>query len=579
MSGKQSYLSDPHYGYDMVVSVTQESVAATMMQFLDMLELPPFVQAYVYDPNVPPDQDHNTETSFDDLKAAVGFDPFTIPNRTDTSDPRIQKLQGQKFTFAFKAELGLPDFPLATLKETPVIKFNKEGAYVTYNMLSKDFQIISYTPGGYGGGEWVNRSQADSDDPWVFSFQVDLDLREDDIKNHFHNLPPDAQLKIKNLGEDMFSVQQLFLDLNSAGLDTQPKIVGLDPSSVAYVKLTTIFLNEYFAKINTEGGIMLGYTVTSRPFPQEVSLIPTNFNFEISSFKGDDGKATADYDLYTLDYLVMSQGRSLPAPVQFGWNWIDKSEASDYHGTMAINRTTFANFLDGLLSPSLAAVCRKPTASFDVNCIEARFTWGSKSADSPQSYTVVAGPGAEILTCKYTKTASEEDGQYCGVYYNGGSFKVRYTAESMVSLEDNNIEVETTITTWCRISVEGGETKGNFAQYKSVASYQIAVDAYGRLSVTRTGPTLTDLSDSIDPDVWSKLITAGTIQGLVDRITSTTKGWIQDYLRAEASSIADMLNGSSTWVFPGAKTFTFKDIYTSDNQDLVAHVLYVDPTD
>jgi hypothetical protein len=38
-----------------------------------------------------------------------------------------------------------------------------------------------------------------------------------------------------------------------------------------------------------------------------------------------------------------------------------------------------------------------------------------------------------------------------------------------------------------------------------------------------------------------------------------------------------MLNSSSSWVFPGGKTFAFKNVQFSDNKDLVCEITYVDP--
>jgi hypothetical protein len=572
MSSQQSNLSNPHYSYDMVVATTQASVNSTMMEWLDKQTTETFTQAYVYNPKHAPANNGVIPTDFAALKSAVGFDPFTIPDGTDTTDPRIVKLMRQKFMFAFQIEIGLPDFPLNLIP--PVVEFNKEGSYVTYNMVCKTFKVIVLQPGLYGSTTWINISQENSPKPWVIKYTVDLDLRTDSLTNHFHNLPVKTQQEIKNLGEEMFSIQQLFLDLNTAGLTDTSAIVGLDPTSTAYTQLTSVFLNTYMHELSKNGGVALGISAVSKhPFPSNVSIVPTNLNFEISSYKGADGKATADFDDYTLNYLIMSEGRTLPAPVQFTWNWVDKINTQKYAGVMAINKNIFATYLNSLIAPSLKDICKIPTAHFHCNLISAAFKWGYTTDPASHSYSAVKNGGSHVLTFKYKKSASDSD----TFVPNWGNFGVDYTVNSDIYIEGTAIKVVTTLLMHCHVNVDGGVTDGNWAKYESTTLYTLGVDAHGTISVSKSGPTVKNLSEKPDVGIWSKIVTAGTIDGCVDKIKSSLSTWIKGFLGAEASHIANMLNGSGTWVFPGGKTFTFTDIAFSDNQDLVSHILYVKP--
>lgn len=576
MSAKQSDLSNPKYGYDMVVATTQTSVNATMMEWLSKYKGQPFIQAYIYDPSANNGQGGPSPTNYEELKTRLGFDPFIVPANTPMADPRMVKLQEQKFMFAFYTELGLPDFPLEKIPS--VIVFNKEGSYVTYNMVTKAFKIIVMQPGLYGPATWVNLSQEDAEEPWVFSFTIDLDLRTDNINNHFHNLPLETQNEIKNLGKDMFSVQQLFLDLNAAGLSDKVNISGLDKSSTAYVFLIQVFMNTYMAQISKDGGIMLGYSVVSKePFPQEVSLIPTDMNFMISSYKEQDGKPSPEHSAYTLNYLIMSQNRPMHAPVQFTWNWVDQDKVSQHAGIMAVNKTAFVDFLRNLLSPGLKTIARKPTTYFHINCIECNIKWGYQNEDTPQWYNVVNAGGAHVLTYTYNNRAFSDDSTYCGVYGTWGNFEAKYNVQSDVYLEGTTVRIVTTATMWMHLNVLGGVTEGNFAKKTSTTSYNIGTDAYGRIKVERSGPVITDQSENVDPSWWTKFLTLGAINDMVDKVRNSVKGWLESFLTADAARIEYMLNSSSGWTFPGSKTYTFMEAQFSDSQDLVTNVMYISP--
>lgn len=568
MSYTESNLSDLHYGYDMVTAVTQSSVNATMMQWLSNYPGSMFVQAYVFDVNT----EKPVLTDFEALKAALGFDPFTIPHDTPSSDPRIQALIAQKFMFAFEIQIGLPDFPLD--KIPPIIELNQEGSNVTYNMVCKTFRIINLQPSLYGASKWISLDQDNDDAPWVVQFNVNLNLIKDSVTNKFHLLPPDVQKQIKNLGQEMFSVQQLYFDLNTAALSNSFEIKGLDNTSQAFVYLTTIFLSSYVRQVAKDGGVMLGFGVVSNtPFPNNVSLIPTDLNFVISSYKDSSGKSTQDFNAYTLNYLVMSDNRQMPPAVPFSWNWIDKNNLSDFAGSVAINRNTFADFLNRLISPSLVHISKEPVVKFSVNLIEAKISQSFRDATGPFKYTFLPNDGSHILTYSYTKEASDSD----TFIPNWGNYSVKYNAVSDIYLTGTQIKNVTKVSARCHLNVDGGITEGDWAVFTLTTYYNIGVDAQGRISVTMSKDGIKDESKKPDPDFWSKIISLGTIDNCVNKMQSYLKGFLERFVNNESNTIAQMLNGSNTWVFPGSKTFTFKDAQFSNSQDMVAHVLYADP--
>ena len=576
MSANQSNLSGSRYGYDMVVATTQAAIDATMKEWLSKHSGGPFTQAYLFDPTMTFTNSGPALTDFERLKEEMGFDPFSIPDQTAVTDQRIAKLLEKKFMFAFQIEIGLPDFPLD--KIPPVIELNKEGSNVTYNMVCKTFKIIAIEAPLYGTPAWRVYDQDKYPEPWVFQFSIDLDLRKDNITNHFHDLPEETQQMITAMGENMFSVQQLFLDLNAAGLKNTVEIKGLDKTGPLYAFLTGVFINKYIDNLSKNGGIMLGYSVVSQdPFPQNVSIIPTSMNFEVSSYKDPSGKATADFEAYTLNYLIMAKNRPMPVPVQFAWNWVEKEQLSQYAGVMSVNRDTFVLYLHGLLSPSLNSIAKRPTVYFHCNCVQADFTYGCVQEADPQFFNVVKDGGTHILSYSFSKYDQSSDSTFCGIYETWGNISATYSVQTDVYLDGTIIRVETVLTMNMHLNSMGGVVEGNFAKKKAVTKYTIGVDAYGKITVDRPDPEITDLSDNVSPDWWLQFISLGQINDVVDSMRNNAKGWLDNFLKNDSSAIQQMLNGSQSWVFPGGKTYAFKNALFSDNQDLTANVLYIAP--
>jgi hypothetical protein len=386
------------------------------------------------------------------------------------------------------------------------------------------------------------------------------------------------QDEIKNLGEEMFSVQQLYFDLNNAALSSSFAVVGLDSSTLAFTYLTTVFLDQYVKQVAADGGVMLGFGVVSdTPFPDNTSLIPTDLNFVVSSYK-EDGQATDDFSAYTLNYLIMANDNTMPAAVAFNWNWVEKDNLADFAGSVAINRDTFVDFLNQLLSPTLNQITYKPDVSFSVNATKVTVKTSLSEDTASYSYSTTPDGGSQVLTFSYADS-DKDTGSYpdSTAPLNWGSYSLKYTAQSDIYLEGTQIKNVTTVTAHVHMNVDGDVEEGNWAKYTQTSYYTIGIDAYGKMSVTQSSDPVVNNSDSVNPGTWGEIVTAGTIDDLVDSLQKYLKDALKDILVDESSKIADMLNGSNTWVFPGGQTFTFQDAEFSDYQDFIAHVLYIDP--
>lgn len=570
MSAKQSNLSAPKFGYDLVVATTQDSINATMKQFLSAYEGKELIACYVYDKAAKTVKLIEYET----LKQMIGgIDPFEIPANEDPESDRLSKLFHLKFKFGFKAKIGLPN-GLAPTDIPEVVVLDQGNSRVSYQLFFQEFTVIALEE-DFGDLTWNNLTQPD-DAPWMFRFSVNLDLKSGD----FNALPQSVQDKVRNLNPDSaFSVQQLYLDLNTAGLQTNPAIAGLDKSSDTYTYLTRIFLNTYWDRLKASGDVMLGYTVKPvTPNPRYPSIVPTDMTIEVSPHRDPQGNPTQQYGLYTLDYLVMSDNRVLPSAVQFDWNWIDATEEADYHGCMAVKKARFAQYLNQLFSPQLNRICLIPNCNvwYDWGKASVMYHYGYSGEKNSQSYRLIEDGSSHVLSFSYSKEASDYTGAKGAP---AGRLHLVNTTTSDVYLENNIIRTVTTFTGYVDLEIMGGEAEGNFVKYQVETSYQINVDQNGALVVSLVpgSPNVTDLSDRINPDGWSKFVTFGSINGIVSEIKRFLSD-ISTFLTGHDQRILQVLNGSAGWVFPGGKTFAFKDVYFSDHQDLVTHVTYVDPT-
>lgn len=573
--------------FDLVVGVTQKSVSATMKRYLQNIQQPPFKQIFVVDENAADGEPKFIPKDFDQAKAFLGFDPFTIPDGTTLPDERISKMAANGYLYGFMAEFGNPDIDQSRIPDP--ITFDRSGSDVTYNMVMREFKAFEISRGaGLFAPVGINIiSQSDflaqdpTNKPWQFQFAVDLDLRTDSVTNQFHLLPPRTQQLVKNLGVNIFSIQQLFLNLNTAQLQNkQPSIPNLEPTSVLAILLQTVFLRAYLQTIDQSGdGILLGYTVsTSHPVPHEATLVPTNLNIHISPYKFANGSDTTNFPLYSLNYLIASQNRLLPAPVDFSWNWITESEADMYDGVVAVRRNVFRDFLKETLSPKLKTICLIPNVDVRIDDpVVAHFAWGvSQCAVSPEYTALDGGSNGKILHYSSHSRAYDSD-TFVPLW---GNMALDVYSSSEIFFSGNMINTVSSVRVHGRVNVLGGVTSGNLVYYKTMTNYELSVDAGGRISVKLQdgSPKFEDLSDNIDANGWSNFISVGQVDDLIDKIVNSVQG-LRNFLTGFDKQIGARLNSGADWVFPGGNTFAFRDVSFSKHLDLVSHISYVDPID
>ncbi|HEX8411626.1 MAG TPA: hypothetical protein VF883_22435, partial [Thermoanaerobaculia bacterium] len=467
-NAEQSNLESARYGYDLVCATTQDSINATMKEYLAGFQGTEFTACYTFDPV----SGNKVLTPLSQIVAAIGGDPFSIPNNAGSSNPMLQKLYNDcKFEFGFRAKMGLPSGILPANLPDVVVLNKGNSSMVSYQLYCAEFSVLTLE-NNFGDLQFQNLEQIAAD-PWIFTFTVNLDMRAGDI-NAFNHLPPAVQNQIKNLNPDSaFSVQQLLLDLMSAGLQSMPTVHGLDPTSDAYVALTRTFINEYWCNLGTSG-ILLGYAVTPttpNPNPAQPSVVPTDLNIEISPYVDANGNPTADYPLYTLNYLVMSDHRSMPAPVPFSWNWVETSEVADFDGTMAVRRGVFLTFLQNLISPYASVLSIDTTVSMDHDGEDFTTTLSAPFSTTPAQWTPTA-PGtpagsdgyAQILTIGYSHNSYDSSEDALHLSSINGTFN--YAMNGNVAVSGNVLRLQLDTTAYIEfnahiVGIHAGNFSGN----------------------------------------------------------------------------------------------------------------------
>ncbi|AQH05587.1 hypothetical protein A9R05_41940 (plasmid) [Burkholderia sp. KK1] len=589
MTASQSNLSDPHLGYDIVVATTQASINAALKQYLAGISSPEVIVCYIYD-----NQNNLVPIPYSDLKdGAKGSDPFAVANGASNDSQDLKNLLDANFAGAFKARIGIPSTPLSNIP--PVITLgNGTDAPVLFNLLCAEFQVVGFEYLPHGKSSWVNQRQT-PDDPWYFTSHVRLNS---DIVDHNLPVPSDVQQRISELlhsaGDDAFSLQRLFLDLDEAILLSSPSIGGIPSGWPVWALITAQFMPAYFRQLQKTGTPVLGYSF-SMTKPDPASLQIGALTHECSVLRDGNGglilnPTPAQQAAATLDYLG-TVSKQPPVAALFPWNWVEPDEVSQFAGVMAVRRANFTAYLARVFDTGVGNLCFVPNAyvTYDVdhNRFSARFTF--KTDFKPATFSDVGNrkPDSDgytpLLTLDYSKR-SHDSAKLLFVKEVYGTYN--YSLSAKVSVKDNHIRLAMHAQVYMKVDHDelginytdlGG---ANYYDKTHVVILQLAVEEHGRLSVSVSPKQIIDASTPwrFDPDGLMGLF--GDLDNIRNGITDAEQlieRAIENAVSGYASSIVSAINGYSRWVFPGGRPFVFHDVFFSNNQDLICRVNYADP--
>jgi hypothetical protein len=555
MSVNQSDLSNARYGYDFVVATTQESINGTMKEYLYNSTFP-LVQMYWNQ-----DAQGNPVAILRDdlLKQTNGTDPLTVPSwqQGDPMTPEIENINNSNFYFAFEAAIGIPS-GIAPQDIPDIVTLQAASQTVIFNLICAQFTVVTCNFGRHGLTSFFSASQP-TNTPWLFTSSVALKQIFDNS-----NLPPDVQAQLNNLGPNAFSVQQLFFDLDNAALESTPTISGITPGTPAYTLLSEVFLGAYFTAMKANAQPILNFSIVQNtPDNNPSTLNLTKMELEVSPYSPTSPTTN---DLNTLNYLCETNGNNLPPPVPFTWNWVEQSEESSFDGVIAINRNTFATYFQNQLTQYVSDNCFKAwvrvwlSGFFDQNI---NYSWSMTPNQAPTISTPATGP--VVLTYGYSSSANDD----AGLDGDMGAMTLGTTYNATVTFTGNTIVVSQTLVVSVDIRVMQSSESWNAINNTIVDTYTLAVDQNGNLTANLVSVP-TNNSDPTPSTNWFIELFTG-LNDLVNDVANWASGFA-------ATSFHSMpLNVAQQFVFPGGKTFAFKDVVFSDNQDIVSHISYVQP--
>lgn len=552
MGKNQSNLSST--GFDYVVAVSQDSINGTLEEYL-YSGLPEVILCYVYDSN-------NNPTAIDFatfVKGANNTDPFCIPGRTPSTDPRVQNLNNAGFAFAIKAKLGLPPGVLPA-NLPPIVALKPGQSNVTYTLMFAEFVATELLFGPRGSVIWFNEAQAPGT-PWTFTGTVDLNLQG----TSFTNLPPATQQRLRDLGDPaIFSVQQLYYDLNSSDLEQGFQFNNLPSNSALNAFMTANFINTYWKALG--GSEVLGYGAQVNPGNAVAGGVWVSaLNFFTPDAVGNEGAPL------TLNYLCATDSDPLPDTTQagFGWNWLEPGEVSQYDGVAAFNRNTLAVYYHAQLYDYALSNCYSPAGHVRVWLSgpldsDVNYQWGLSGGQTPTLNFPASGP--TVLTYAYSSPTISDQ---AGLDGDLGKLEMSSSFTFSVSFQDNTVVIVQHLVIWCYIRFWATSASGNVVDKQITDTYTFAVNDTGAIVVS--GPSSVTVDNSQSPGVNGFLNFFTGINQLIGDVAQWAQGCAATNLTDVPASVV------RSFVFPGGATFSFTDVSFSDNQDLVSHITYVDP--
>jgi hypothetical protein len=590
MSASQSNLSDPHYGFDLVVAVTQASVDVTLKELLLGLSAPEVTVCYVYDENnslVP--IDYHTL-----LVNAQGSDPFKVANGANpATDKDLVNLTNANFAGGVRAMIGLPDVPLANLPPIATLGTGTS-APVLFNLLCAEFQVTGFQYGPRGSATWVNASQPSGGTPWYFSSNVYLNSTTVDPNSP---VPQAVQQRISQLQHEVqnaFSIQKLFLDLDTAVLESVPKIVGVPEGWPVWNLITTVFLGSYFSELQKKGDPVLSYSFTlnaPRPTTLELGAVSREC-CPLLDVNGQpiNNPTPAQQNAATLVY-VGSHSTTPPVAVPFTWNWMELNDVTAFSGVEAVRRDVFLTYFNGLINQNVGPLCQATSVSLTHSGENFSVLYSSAQSGSPQVFRPIMPIGApaadgftDVSSLTFTNNSHDDSTSSTDLVEIWGDFN--YNLTGTVAIKDDKIRITVRATAYMsfahrEVFVNYTDLAGaNYYDKTLTVLYTLGVDQNGALQVTQTN----NVADNSAK--WN--FSGGGILGLVGAEDDVKNGltaveqnlgaYIDSAFTGYVNEMTSTINGYSAWVFAGNDAFTFRKVSFSQGLDLITQLTYVNPS-
>ncbi len=530
-------------GYDMVVAVTQVAINETMGEYLNA-HPQPFALLGIAD--------------------ASG-------NVTHLTDDPTKSNCSIKGVFQLEKD--------ATGKYINLIQLStqKGDQTVGFNLTMQQGEFVFDAAG-------INFSQKQQGNiPWEFSFFVDLNLEEVALAN----LPPDVQKRLENVDPNLFSIQQLFIDLTTSQLDS---IAGTTFPALLQTPAAQL-LGLYLAQLQAENKPLFGVSANLKtsvvPPP---TLAPTSVDFCITPFLDQNGKPT-NPNLDTLNYLVMFNNNTPPAtkPQSFKSNWVTDESI---HGAMAIGNGQFLSAMRNNLAPILQQMAPVLYCSAD------------ETQPPPNQLVIELNPGVpQIFQTQYDAASglfgnfgyitSGSDDDNCGdaITICDYSVSAYYQSQCNIVALTNSIQITGNIVananTFFTISNGGSGDTATVTMPNTTFNWSVELQLFfdtannGQLDLQIINPNFDSvpLVQNEDPSWWERFL-AGlsgsmvTYTGTLGDLRFNIQDNIEDGIK---SSLSTILAKTNHFILPGGNTFAFKNPQFTSKKGLASNITYLNP--
>ena len=217
------------------------------------------------------------------------------------------------------------------------------------------------------------------------------------------------------------------------------------------------------------------------------------------------------------------------------------------------------------MSPYVEENCIRPKIRVWIDGGNLNFTQEMIPGQAP----TITTPDTGITVLSFSHSGSDSDKAGAGGFLGERKINTRFNLNVMFT--GNKVWIDQRIVVW--LSVRNGPytMDGNVVDKTIIDEYILSVDAQGRLTGKAVMGTLSDSSKNITDWFVGNILAPGTNR-VIDSLTEYAKQFTNmSFGEVPVAVVQD-------FVFPGGRTFAFKSVAFSDNQDLVSHITYADPT-
>jgi hypothetical protein len=419
------------------------------------------------------------------------------------------------------------------------------------------------------------------------SFEVDVDIQSVPTEK---NVPPQIVEALNNLGNGVFSIQQLFMNFQTIDISHFSQENSIVPSDLDSAGMTYLsdLLNQYLnSDFQSAGGHVLGYSIVgenSGSLPSTLATFaPTKLDFITNQYQPPDlANETRNPEIDTLNYLMMTHDRIFPSNLAQSGNWIDPEDDEEgIHGIMSISKSLF---MDRYLAVILAPLINyKVTLKDNSSSVDMLFSVGTEGiGHTPAGDSLlITNQGYSFETVKSSSLSST---QYTDTHYTVQNFTYLRACPGT-----NKIKIDLFTELWL------DHTKWEGIKYHAIShNYRARLEIPQNLQI-ELGDVKDGMLTAIVTDVTPPPPSHVVYPSLVDRYTKESHGdvsifdtgtvdrmdaSISAFISTEAvhkkitQEIPQALSFSNQFVFPVGAQFNMKSVRFNRECDLLVDLEY-----